>query len=451
MLRRSSPAHQTRAARTSVAALAAILVASLLAGTTTAVDSSPGPAATATSVPIPPGATALGPTVAFRGAGNGHGVGMSQYGARGRAIAGQTPATILSHYYQGTSLSHIDPLTQIRILILNAYNATDAAPLVAVGLAGPWTIEGFAGSFAPGTTLSVRPPLAGTTGWRLTVTDALGKTIASGTRTSPFVLAPADATGHLELKTKPSFYDEYRGRLRVHPISNRLTVVNEVPIDAYLRGVVPVEMPSTWPAKALQAQAIAARSYAEYRLRPGIGIYDTVDDSRSQVYRGILGEKATTDAALAATAGTVMRSGASRVNALFHSTGGGATEHNENAFVAESGKKVAGPVPYLRGSLDRDAAGVAFDAASPYASWSTKGYGLATVSSWFASDPRTNVGALVALDLRNRGVSGRLISVTLVGSLGTKTVSGDVFRAVFNAHRPAADPSLRSNQLFLLP
>ena len=53
-------------------------------------------------------------------------------------------------------------------------------------------------------------------------------------------------------------------------------------------------------------------------------------------------------------------------------------------------------------------------------------------------------GRITALDLRDRGVSGRLISVTLIGSLGTKTVSGSVFRSVFNANRPAADPSMRS-------
>ena len=255
----------------------------------------------------------------------------------------------------------------------------------------------------------------------------------------------------MELKSKPSYYDEYRGVLRVYPVLGRLTVVNQVQLDAYLRGVVPAEMPKTWPAAALQAQAIAARSYAAYRLRPGSGTYDTVDDTRSQVYRGYLAERGATNAAIAATAGIVLRSGTSFVNAMFHSTGGGATEHNENAFVSPTGVKVAGPVAYLRGSADLDPAGVPYDAASPYARWTTKTYTRATLSTWFASDPRTNVGTLVALDLRNRGVSGRLIRITLIGSLGTKTVSGDVFRAVFNARKPATDPMLRSNELFLLP
>jgi peptidoglycan hydrolase-like amidase len=137
-------------------------------------------------------------------------------------------------------------------------------------------------------------------------------------------------------------------------------------------------------------------------------------------------------------------SGSSIANTLFHSTGGGATEHNENVFVSATGKKVAGAVSYLRGSLDRRADGTAFDDAAPYATWKTSTYTRAQLSSWFGRDPRTNVGSISALDLRNRGVSGRLISVTLIGSRGTKTVSGDVFRAVFNVNRPAGDPQMRS-------
>jgi len=78
------------------------------------------------------------------------------------------------------------------------------------------------------------------------------------------------------------------------------------------------------------------------------------------------------------------------------------------------------------------------------ATWRTASYTREELGSIFARDSRTHVGTLTRIDLSRRGVSGRLISVTLVGSLGTKRVSGDVFRAVFNANRPAADPELRS-------
>ena len=58
--------------------------------------------------------------------------------------------------------------------------------------------------------------------------------------------------------------------------------------------------------------------------------------------------------------------------------------------------------------------------------------------------PGPAVGTLTSLDLSNRGVSGRLISVVLAGSSGSKTVSGDVFRSVFNANKPSADPPMYS-------
>jgi stage II sporulation protein D len=215
--------------------------------------------------------------------------------------------------------------------------------------------------------------------------------------------------------------------------------------------VVGVEMSSAWPTAALEAQAIASRSYAARRLRPGVSYYDVPDDSSSQVYHGALGEHATTNVIVKATAGEVLKSGSSIANTLYHSAGGGATENNENVYVSSTGAKVAGAVSYLRGSMDRDANGRAYDAASPHATWATATYTRAQLSAWFAADSRTNVGTLKAIDLRNRGVSGRLISVTLIGSSGSRKVSGDVFRSVFNAGRPSTDPMLRSTLFATAP
>jgi stage II sporulation protein D len=406
------------------------------------------------AVPAPVAAgtpTPLGPTVQFNGRGYGHGVGMSQHGARGRALAGETAATILAHYYAGTTIEPIDPATTIRVLLMTGFVPTATVPLVIVGHGGGWTATGIAGVIPAEAKLSIRPPAPGTWNWILQVTDPSGKVLGGGGVTGTITVKPATAAGRLELKSKPSNYDEYRGNLVVKPAGTAsLSVVNSVAIDAYLRGVVPTEMPSSWPLEALRAQAIAARSYAAYRIRT-TDIFDVYDDTRSQIYRGILGEVAATDAVISATAGLVMRSKGAHVNALFHSTGGCATEHNENAFVASSGTKVAGPVSYLRGSQDRRPDGTCFDSAAPYSVWKSATYTLDAFSAIFAADARTNVGTLVSLDLSNRGVSGRLVSVTLVGSAGTKTVSGDVFRIVFNARKPAADPILRSNLFALAP
>jgi peptidoglycan hydrolase-like amidase len=147
----------------------------------------------------------------------------------------------------------------------------------------------------------------------------------------------------------------------------------------------------------------------------------------------------------------VVLAGSSVANTLYHSAAGGWTENNENVFVSSSGTIVAGPVSYLRGSSDRAADGTSYDKSSPYATWKTATYTRAQLSAFFATDSRTNVGTISGLDLSRRGVSRRLISVTLVGSTGSKTVSGDVFRSVFNAASPAADPPFRGNLFDLTP
>jgi SpoIID/LytB domain protein len=380
----------------------------------------------------------------FFGRGWGHGVGMSQYGARGRALAGQTTAEILAHYYAGATFGSADPAGQIRVLVLTGYAATAARQAIFFGRRAGWTIDGIARTFPADARLSLWPTAVGSTTWNLKVTASTGTVLHRATVRGALAMRPAAAATRLQVYSRPSTYDLYRGVVRIF-LGTTVRAVNEVGLDAYLRGVVPAEMPATWPVEALKAQAIAARSYAARRLRPGISNYDVVDDSRAQVYLGVRGEKRATNLAIAATAGIVLRSGTSIANALFHSTGGGATENNENVFVAATGTIVAGPVSYLRGSTDRAPDGAPYDAGAPFATWQTAAYTGDALSAIFANDIRTNVGALAALDLSNRGVSGRLIRVTLVGALGSRTVSGDVFRTVFNTWRPAADPQMRSS------
>lgn len=401
----------------------------------------------------PAGPTPLGATVTIHGRGYGHGVGMNQYGARGRALEGATSTEILAHYYQGATLGTIAVDAQIRVRVLNEFKASSTRPLVLYGRRGDWRFEGSATVYPKNARIEVRPTIAsGTATWRVKVLGPTGTVLRSAT-TKSFRLRGVTNTTVFQVASRTSSYDLYRGAIRIGlqtgaPLAS---ATNELTLDRYLRGVVPAEMPSTWPVEALKAQTIAARSYAARRLRPGVSYYDVPDDSSSQVYLGILGEKATTTAVVAETTGVVLMSGSSIANALFHSTGGGATEHNENVYVNASGEKVAGPVSYLRGSLDRRADGTAYDSASPYATWKTSTYTRAQLSIWFGRDSRTNVGSITALDLTDRGVSGRLISVTLIGSGGTKTVSGAVFREVFNANRPTGDPSMRSTLFDLKP
>ena len=397
------------------------------------------------------GVVALGPSTAFFGRGYGHGVGLSQYGARGRAIAGQTAAQILAHYYQGTTIGTIAAGAKIWVLVLNDLPATSAAPLTIAGHGGTWSVSGVVAVFPADATLRLWPSTAGNGEWQMTVTSVTGAIIYAGAAPASARVVGSSAATTLQLASKPTGFDLYRGVLRWVISGSSADVVNELPLEDYLRGVVPAEMPSTWPVEARLAQTIAARSYAAYRLHPTTGTFDVYDDTRSQVYRGVHAEMAAADATISATANQILRSGTSIVNALFHSTGGGATEDNENVFVSSTGAKTAGPVGYLRGSSDRDPGGAAYDAAAPYATWQTGSYTVAQLSSIFGADSRSAVGILISLDLSNRGVSGRLISITLNGTAGSRTVSGQLFVDIFNAHRPAGDAPLRSTLLSLSP
>jgi stage II sporulation protein D len=416
-------------------AVAALFAASL---------ASTGPGSVSTAVAAT-GTPTLGPTT-FYGRGYGHGVGMSQYGARGRALAGQLAPEILAHYYPKTTLGATDPAALVRVLVLNAFAATAARPLTVTGIGSTWTIDGVDATFPKSARLTLAQTAAGATTWTRTVTATDGTILLTGPSPSTLLVRPATTASYLELTSKATTYNLYRGFLRIR-LTTTATVYDHVGLDLYLRGVVPVEMPSTWPVEALKAQAIASRSYAVHRLHPTVGSFDVYDDTRSQVYRGRRAETTAGNAAVSMTSGGVVMSGTVVANTLYHSADGGWTENNENVFTSSSGAIVAGAVSYLRGSSDRAPDGTSYDAASPYATWSTATYSATALSAIFAKDSRTNVGTVTAIDLSHRGVSGRLISVTLTGSLGTKTVSGAVFIAAFNAGKPAADRPMR-NTLF---
>jgi stage II sporulation protein D len=394
--------------------------------------------------------TCLTNATEFFGRGYGHGVGLSQYGAKGRAAAGQTAATILAHYYANTSLGTMANST-IRVLVLSSFTASSTAPLRIYGRFGAWTIDGITATFPVDAELFVSHDTSDASGWHLKVIATDGTVLLNGPApSSSFRIRPGSGA-ILQLYSKPTYYDHYRGVLRViGSTTGTVNVINEVPMESYLRGVVGSEMSASWPAEALKAQATASRSYADYRLHPSSGTYDIYDDTRSQVYHGYLGEHAGSTSAVTATAGKIVTYAGAVANTLYHDADGGWTENNENVFTSSTGAITAGKVAYLRGSSDRAPDGTSYDASSPWATWHTSTYSLASMRAVFGADSRTNVGTLVALDLSHRGVSGRLISVTLYGVGGvTKTVSGAVFISVFNVNTPAADQAMM-NTLFAL-
>jgi SpoIID/LytB domain protein len=148
----------------------------------------------------------------------------------------------------------------------------------------------------------------------------------------------------------------YHGTLLVRSDGSHVSVVNALALDTYLRGVVPSESPSHWPLAALEAQAVAARSYAVYELRPN-AFYDLVPTTADQVYGGIRAETPRSDQAVYATLGQVLTYNGQVARTYYSSSSGGRTEAVEDAWPGSA------PVPYLRSVPDP------YDTYSPHHDW----------------------------------------------------------------------------------
>jgi stage II sporulation protein D len=324
-------------------------------------------------LPAPAGA---GTTFLVDGRGWGHGIGMSQYGARGYAEAGWGYERILKHYYRGTELSAI-PARPVRVLL------AEGTAAVRIGSPKPFR-----------------------------VVDARGKALKR--RGTVDVVAAKIAAARLPLRFEPGVAPlllngkAYRGAIVVHRRAGKLVVVNKLPLDRYLRGVVPWEMPDDWHSEALRAQSVVARSYALATLKPGT-LYDLYADTRSQVYGGIEAEAPTTNRAIGSTAGQVLMWNGRVATTFYHSTSGGRTVSIEEAWPR------ATAVPYLVSVPDPH------DVLSKHHRWGTFKY----------TPPQ--VGAKLGLRglrdvLLTRGPSGRVTSVKLKLAGGTRTMLSQDFR-----------------------
>ena len=413
----------------------------------------PSPSATPSPTPKPTPTPTPPPTdrFYFRGNGSDHGVGLSQYGARGRAAAGQTYDEILGHYYTGTTLGTIAADQLVRVLLSSSHVPTQTSPAQITARSGSWS----SATFPEGNHRRVFPAdsyaqmtSAGSV-WTVTVYDSNGTELASAAA-SDFVMHGTDPTTLFEMKFRDSLvkYDLYRGDMRMLAIDAGVQVINIVVMDDYLKGVVPAEMPPLWPIEAVKAQAVAARGYAYVRLRPDRS-YDVVPTASNQVYGGVRLEHPRSNLAVDSTANEVVMANGQVANTFFFTVGGGYTENNEYVWVGNNGKVIANPISYLRGVPDVDEHGVAYDVNAPGFAWSTDSFTWTQLQQLLSADTRTNVGKL--LDIRfDRGVSGRVYRVTIVGNQRTVYVSGPLFKGVFN-NGALSTSGLKSTMFYLEP
>ena len=320
------------------------------------------------------------------GRGWGHGVGMSQYGAYGQALAGRTYEQILAHYYSGTAIGRAGR-KEVRVLLAEgrrAVSVSSTAPFVATDASG--------GTFE-------LPKGALTIDSKLRLPAAAGSGLAKAV--PPLVIRPAKK-GLLALDGRT-----YRGKLELAVQGAFLRVVNVVPLESYLLGVVPGEVPHAWPAESLKAQAVAARSYALANLVKGKP-FDLYADVRSQVYGGVASEKATTSQAVLDTAGEVVTYGGKVATTYYFSTSGGKTASAADVFGMS--------VPYLVSRPDP------WDKASPHHRWGPVVLGARTVQSKLGVDARV---------IDANGVttpSSRLRALVLQTTAGPESIPASVVR-----------------------
>jgi stage II sporulation protein D len=287
------------------------------------------------------------------GHGWGHGVGMSQWGAYGYARHGWTWRQILAHYYPGTRPASA-PVTRVRVLL------AASQPRAAVACAAPLKVSDATGRSypLPAGAYAVNAALKLPVGHRRVRVG--GKRQHAHDESDAVVPVPRAlrSPAVFDCPTAPLTWNgrAYHGLLVIRRSGRRVSVVNSLALDDYVRGVVGGEMPDRWSMAALEAQAVAARSYALATLHP-TRRFDLFSDTRSQVYGGIAYETARTNLAVERTADTVLTWHGRVASTYFFSTSGGRTADVRDVWPA------LGDIPYLRSVPDP------YDVSSPHHSW----------------------------------------------------------------------------------
>jgi stage II sporulation protein D len=205
----------------------------------------------------------------------------------------------------------------------------------------------------------------------------------------------------------------YRGRIVFVRAGSGFTVINEIDLENYIRGVLKMEMGADWPPEALKAQAVLARTYAvRNRGRFGKRGYDFDAGENSQVYRGVNAEDPRTDKAVAQTAGMILTWDGQAADVFYHSDSGGAT--------ADVSQVWGGSRPYLQVRKE------AVEYTSPNSTWQTS-LSQQQVSSILAK-MKQNVGNVQSVAIALLDNAGRAVQLKFTGDRGAATVKAHDFR-----------------------
>jgi SpoIID/LytB domain protein len=341
---------------------------------------------------------------------------MGQWGAYGQASRGVSYRRILAHYYRGTKLVQA-PAKPVRVLLWEGkgrYAVTSPVPFSLVDAEGA-TYDLQPGRYVVGRELEV----------------ALDSAQPARALPGPLTFRPGKEP--LEAGAAKAAARPYRGSVQLQLVEDRLQAVNDVGLDAYVRGVVSEEVPDDWPIEAVKAQAVAARSYALAQRRDGVVLFA---DVRSQVYGGIEAESPLGDRAVAETKRQVLTYGGRVATTYFFASSGGRTAAVKDVFIG------AKPIPYLVSVQDPD------DRFSPYHRWGPVVFASARVSKL--------LGLPGVSDLRTVPRGGRAREVVVTAKSGETTLRSSDVRlrlglrstwfspGVLSLSRPAGTPAAGS-------
>jgi stage II sporulation protein D len=331
--------------------------------------------------------------VVIKGAGFGHGIGLSQYGAYGYAQHGFSYSDIIHHYYRGAGIGR-SSRRGVKVLLQSGHSSAT--------LRGATLIGGKKAS--PGRTYVARARggsvvVSAKGGHRLGRFSGAIKVRSARNAMRLYGSAINGVTAGL-----------YRGGFILTPSGSRITVVNSLGIDSYVQGVVPGEMPSSWSREALKAQAVVARTYALATIKPG-HTFDLYPDTRSQMYRGASGEAFSTNSATQATAGQAVTVGGQPVITYYFSTSGGKTEDVQNVFFGSLARS------WLKGVDDP------FDGIAPRHRWRVT-FSARRLGSRVGLD-----GAVRKVKVLSRGFSPRIIRARFYSRHGSRTLTGPSIRS----------------------